>query len=566
MQSEPHVSQGLMSLKSLAMAPYPWRENTIAFSAGGAVDGAALQRLVDDRRCVIQRLESRFVLIHTDVGHELLACLLAAWSLNCVPVLASRNILAHKSLSLATTVAEDTQISEAGFVNDASLNGSDTALVLYTSGSSGTPVALPKTFAQLDVELAILEVCWGSRVSGSLFASTVSRQHMFGLPFALLWPFARGDAFYSETIHYIQSLPALCQRFSLTLISSPVQLDNLPDDLDWSRLKSGLATIFSAGAPLPDAAAQQCREKLLPVTEIYGSTETGAVAWRDRTINLRWQCLPGISVAADGGRLRVHSPCLGMDGALTVPDRAEVFDSERFSLQGRVDRIAKVGGKRISLTEVENNLVTHPWVKEARALLLDGRKSRVGAVVVLGAEGRAVLIDQGRKAINHMLSAHLYPNLEPVAIPRYWRYVGRLPQSPEGKTTNLLLQSLFHPDQQPRLPEVLEEQVVTEGSEVSLVLRIPDNLFCFSGHFPGSPVLPGVVQLSWVQLFAARYFAGFGSFRRLEKLKFQQIIQPGDLVTLALSWQAEKQHLKFSFNAFETRHSSGLIAYGNGNE
>ncbi len=74
----------------------------------------------------------------------------------------------------------------------------DTQLVIFTSGSSGDPKPIFKSYRELLNELNTLEDAFGGRLDGALFAGTVSHQHIYGLLFRLLWPLAAGRTLHSE--------------------------------------------------------------------------------------------------------------------------------------------------------------------------------------------------------------------------------------------------------------------------------------------------------------------------------------------------------------------------------
>ena len=106
-------------------------------------------------------------------------------------------------------------------------------------------------------------------------------------------------------------------------------------------------------------------------------------------------------------------------------------------------------------------------------------------------------------------------------------------------------------------PKIMQESVV--GATASIVLAIPSDLECFDGHFPGAPVVPGVVQLEWAIEHARRCFALANVVAGMEVLKFQQVIGPSAEVTLALEYSARSGKVHFSFESERGRHSSGRI-------
>src|ERR1044071_4679499 len=106
-------------------------------------------------------------------------------------------------------------------------------------------------------------------------------------------------------------------------------------------------------------------------------------------------------------------------------------------------------------------------------------------------------------------------------------------------------------------PKIMQESVV--GSSARVVLAIPPDLACFDGHFPGAPIVPGVVQLKWAIEHARRCFALANVVAGMEVLKFQQVIGPSTEVTLALDYSAQSGKVHFSFESEHGRHSSGRI-------
>ena|SRR6185369_4497605 len=110
------------------------------------------------------------------------------------------------------------------------------------------------------------------------------------------------------------------------------------------------------------------------------------------------------------------------------------------------------------------------------------------------------------------------------------------------------------------LPELLKTDA--GQAQATLHLRLPEGLHYFQGHFPGAPILPGVVQIDWAQHYAMECFRVSGRFAGMEAVKFQQVLQPGDEVTLSLDYNAERGRLKFQYSSARGRHSSGVLLYG----
>jgi acyl-coenzyme A synthetase/AMP-(fatty) acid ligase len=107
----------------------------------------------------------------------------------------------------------------------------------------------------------------------------------------------------------------------------------------------------------------------------------------------------------------------------------------RFVLKGRVDRIAKIEGKRISLSTIEATLKTSPLVSDARAIVANGARQRIAAFIVPSEQGRWHLTSGGKPALNRVLREQLRRWIDPIGLPRVWRYLDALPANTHGKTT-----------------------------------------------------------------------------------------------------------------------------------
>src|SRR5450830_1350732 len=460
--------------------------------------------------------------------------------------------------STATTVADVTTL-DADFIG----------LVVYTSGSTGTAQAIPKKLSQMSNEVATLDALFGARANNAEIVSTVSHQHIYGLLFKVLWPICAGRAIHARSAFFPEDLAAIAPQRPWLLLSSPAHLKRLPDSPVQPDI-SQLQAIFSSGGPLlPEVAAASQRQFGHSPIEIYGSSETGGIAWRqplpgaDR--NDSWLPMPHVDVQRNTEHdcLEVRSPHLPDRDWLRMADRVEFADEQRFYLRGRADRIVKLEEKRISLDQIERLLLATPLATEARAMLhqAPGQRARIAAFIVPSAAGRSVLEQQGNLALNTQLRAALADGVESVALPRMWRYLDAMPANTQGKTTLAALTALLE-DAAAR--PLLPEQTVLQRSatQVSLQLRVPPELLYFEGHFPDTPILPGVAQVNWALELGRQYFALAPDCIGMQALKFQRVIAPGAVIHMELEHEVQKSALTFRLHSADGQHASGRILLG----
>lgn len=327
-------------------------------------------------------------------------------------------------------------------------------LVLYTSGSTNRPKPVTKLLGQLDAEVQVLEQLWGTACATRPVLGTVPHHHIYGLLFRLLWPLASGRLSISVVAATPTELSCAWEQYGVcVLVSSPTHLSRLPELIDLPLWAGRYATIFSSGAPFPEAAARTLAQAWnRPVQEVYGSSETGGIAWRHaaQTHYPGWMPLPGIQISvSDEGTLELRSPFVSHGIADDVlhrtADKIMLAADGSFTLCGRIDRVVKIEGKRISLTYVEGQLQQHAWVQQAAVLVLDqARRQSLAAVIVLTPQGRERW-EQARLSVSQELRRMLLQSMDAVLVPRRWRFVEAMPVDARGKLPLSHLQALFAP-------------------------------------------------------------------------------------------------------------------------
>jgi len=440
---------------------------------------------------------------------------------------------------------------------------------VYTSGSTGAHQACPKTAAQLLGEAATLARCFGV-TSERRVVATVPPHHLYGLLFSVLVPLAAGASFVRDTPLHAETVAATARRHGADLlVSVPIHLRSLTV-LDAGELPE-FVDVFSSGAALPAETAMALVDRLgLSVTEIYGASETGGIAWRrhvpgDIDESPDWQPLPGVEVEADpGGRLLLRSPFLPPDAAVpfVCADQIERAEGGRFRLLGRRDGVLKIGGKRVALAEVEQRLLAQPGLADAAvvATAIEGPRGQeiVAAVVPRDLETDAAEVIA---RVRHGLLQWF----DPVVVPRRIKVVARLPREASGKLTRASLLALFDrqagKDQPPRTDFVIREHTRT-GDRHRFAVQVPIDLAYFRGHFVGYPVLPGVAQLVALVLGRVRALhPELGEPRQILRLKFRRPIAPGDELELHLTVDAVKRQVSFTIARAGEQCSAGLLDF-----
>jgi len=183
----------------------------------------------------------------------------------------------------------------------------------------------------------------------------------------------------------------------------------------------------SAMRPLPGISAEIFDEQgtavgngsggYLVLTEPWPAMLRGIWGDHDRFVETYWSRFKGMYFAGDGAKW-------DNDGAIW--------------LLGRVDDVMNVSGHRISTTEVESALVSHPMVAEAA--VVGASDEMTGQAVVAFVILRSGSIDGPDVAQD--LRNHVAKEIGPIAKPRKILVVAELPKTRSGKIMRRLLRDV----------------------------------------------------------------------------------------------------------------------------
>lgn len=425
---------------------------------------------------------------------------------------------------------------------------------LRTSGSGGEAKTIVKTAAQIESEARALAAAIPFGRGKTAVLGSVSPQHMYGLTFRFALPLLMGWAMIRRQNAY----PELLLSASLNVpsdyqnvwIASPALLNRFGENRDWAALNGRIDGIVSAGGELPPETAALLEQYAVRPYEVYGSTETGIIACRQK--QSLWQPFPNVSVRNTGKSVEISSSWT--NGVQYIADCIETHE-DGFALLGRQDRIIKLADKRISLNQIEHELLKHPWIADAHCAL-HPEHGRIAVWAALDTEGITAWLEQGRTAVIAALKQHLAQTQDTAALPRYWRFTDRLPRNGQGKITAADFQTALA---EPAAPQW--HTLPPEGNRLRYQTRVPPDLPYFGGHFSTFPLVPGAVELEWIRLLAARHPFGRQNIIRIENLKYQQFIRPYDDISVELGYDADKNKLSFIIRKQDAACASGKLVF-----
>lgn len=299
------------------------------------------------------------------------------------------------------------------------------AMIGFTSGSTGTPTANPKTWDSLHAStrqnieaLAHLLPAGGE----ARIVATVPPQHMYGMELSVLLPLLSASAVHGGRPFFPDDIARALRDADdrAWLVTTPVHLRALVES---GVVLPPMAGMVTATAPLPQALAVLAEDIAgCELRELFGSTETCVIAHRRSAREDAWTCMPGVALEPDENGTRVHARHLPTP--VLLADQIERRADGRFLLRGRQADLLEIAGKRASLGDLTRRLLAIPGVLDGVMLQLDPDDAgvrRIAALAVAPTLTDTDILDALRHAI------------DPVFLPRRLRLVDALPRNETGK-------------------------------------------------------------------------------------------------------------------------------------
>jgi AMP-binding enzyme len=416
-------------------------------------------------------------------------------------------VLSERPLTRANAFAIGAILEEraTGGLDIPGIDAAAVAAILFTSGSTGEPAAHSKTWGQLCAGARLFsgKLGWDERPTHAIVGS-VPPQHMFGLESTVMLPLQAG-----VPVHAREPLLAADLESALRECGRPAwwmttpMLLRAPLQASLPGLQGVVASTMSLPADLARAAEAAWR---VPVIELYGSTETGALATRRTAAEVAWTLLPGVALYAQGTgeaqRFRAEGPHI--DAPVALGDLFDLQPDGRFHWLGRTSDLVKVGGKRASLFMLNVALTEIPGV--ADGVFSFAPDTRAAGDESHPARRLAAFFVSDTLNPQQVLAA-LRERIDVAFLPRPIHRVARLPRNANGKLQQAALAELF--------------------AQCQPAQAIAVDHPALPGHFPGNPVVPGVTLLARVAE-ALRLRFPYCEPGELLHARFHHTLRPGE--------------------------------------
>ncbi len=324
------------------------------------------------------------------------------------------------------------------------LDDHDAALVLFTSGTSGTPKAARLTWSALrhaaDGAVQVLAL-----LPGSTWLGCLPLDHIGGAMVILRAGRGGGTVVVQDRFD-AEVTTALIDSGEVHGVSVvPTMLHRLLAVRGERRWPTTLRCLLTGGGPLAQDTITRATALGLPPSQTYGLTEAASQVCTllpDEAAahpGSAGRVLPGMMLRLVDGVIHLRGPSLfsgyehgrtlseplPADGWFSTGDLGECDAAGYLTVHGRRSDLILSGGENVYPAEVEAQLERHPQIAEAGVYGI--------ADVEWGQVVAAVLVARGEPPGDDDVAAWLASNLAGFKRPRRWRWAATLPRTATGK-------------------------------------------------------------------------------------------------------------------------------------
>jgi len=361
--------------------------------------------------------------------------------------------------------------------------------ILYTSGTTAKPKGIFHTTGGYLTQAAYTHrVVFDIKAESDVYWCTADVGWITGHSYVVYGPLINGatQVMYEgtpDTPHKGRIFEIIAKYGVTILYTAPTLIRTWMkwgDEFPKAHNLSSLRLLGSVGEPINPEAWMWYREVIgnnnCPIVDTWWQTETGAIMISPlpgvtaTKPGSAMRTIPGISAKVvddsgtpvpngHGGFLILDQPWPSMlrgvwgederyketywsrfKGIYFAGDGAKLDNDGAIWLMGRVDDVMNVSGHRISTTEVESALVSHPSVAEAA--VVGAADEMTGQGIVAFVILRGGVPSAGGEEIVKELRAHVTKEIGAIARPRQIMVVAELPKTRSGKIMRRLLKDV----------------------------------------------------------------------------------------------------------------------------
>lgn len=309
------------------------------------------------------------------------------------------------------------------------------AAISFTSGSTGDSKPNNKTWLTIVESTRINHRYMLPDNKETLYQlATVPAQHMWGLETSILLPlFANvclSDAKPLFPLDIQESLAKL--PGPRMIVSTPVHLRAMnASGIDFKNI----VLLLCATSPLSQQLAQASETTFSSeLREVYGCSEVGSMAVRQTARSDIWQLFEGIEYCTKDGITNASAEHL--PEVIELQDNIELLENGQFRLAGRSSDMVNIAGKRGSLHDINQVLLSCEGLIDGQIFMPDTSDkqhiTRLAAVVVLSD-------NYSLEQLRNYLQSHI----DSAFVPRPIKVVNALPRSENGKLPHSQLLSFY---------------------------------------------------------------------------------------------------------------------------